>query len=875
MNLETIEHTVVMSMIDMEITRELINKRVRSISKIMNADLSENDIQQMIKNIEAKNETRMELGITLVDSTYKPWLSDNRENIKWYYWPRYKQYLVQQGFGYKIVSKMDIITDEILDLMQNPLDDGAWQRKGLIVGHVQSGKTANYLGVICKALDSGYKLVIVLAGLLNSLRKQTQIRTDYGVIGLDSSLMLKDISALEKIVGVGKFSHEEQICPVSITTVDADFNENNAIQRQIALSQYAPPLVFVVKKHVKILNNLIKWLKTNNKDLSKYPMLLIDDEADHASINTKSDNFDPTKTNEKIRKLLTLFPKNVYIGYTATPFANIFINPDTPEEMMDDLFPKNFIRTLEPPTNYLGANEFFIYNREKYVREVNDYKDILPLSHKIGFRPVCLPESLKEAIRAFVLICAIRVLRNQENKHNSMMINVSRFTNVQTEIKILVREYWVELNSAICNNYALPQKNAIENNHIKDLFMTFNKEFSLSKHNWFDVKDVLYKAVSRINIIEVNSSRDAEKDIDYSARNYPKGRHLIAIGGLSLSRGLTLEGLSISYFLRRSIMYDTLMQMGRWFGYRTGYDDLCRIYMTDIAAGWYKHISEATNELRSELIKMKQQKKTPEDFGLRVRNHDEALLVTARNKMRDSKTIVRELDLTGRLIETSRLFLNSHKVKQNLEVAEILFKRLKENFASKVLRNMKHVYWTGIPYSYVMDFIESFQNHPESMMTEKQAIKDYINILNSEYDKNIWNILFVSVSPKEDDVDIEILQENLRTLNPGIRRNTEPCDYGIMLQRRKLGAGGIDRIDLNNGEIREIPLLMIHVLDCRYHTKKDKPIFPNGVVAYGISFPGEKEGRIKKLATYQVNTTWMKQQYGNDIETEEDIGGDL
>jgi len=877
-NLEQIEHTVSMSLDGKEITHDKILEMVNGIGKVMCREITEIEIDILVKNIESKHQITMFLGSTLVDQSHRPWLTDNKENIKWYYWNRYKQLLIKNGFGTTVVGKMDIVTDEILDLLQNPEDDGAWQRKGLVVGSVQSGKTANYTGVVCKALDAGYRIVIIMAGLLNSLRKQTQGRIDSGVIGLDSSLMLHDIAVADKLVGVGLFSHEEQTCPVSITTADADFNKKTATQQQAAIAQFKPPLIFVVKKNVNILKNLIDWLKNNNSNLNDSPMLLIDDESDHASINTKKDELDPTRTNERIRELLKLFPKNVYLGYTATPFANIFINPDTPEEMMNDLFPENFIKTLDAPSNYLGATRLFVNNELNAIREIDDYADFLPLKHKKEQLPDFIPETMKESIRVFILVCAIRILRKDEIKHNSMLVNISRFTGIQSETRILIHSYLSDLKNAVSNHYALSVDEALRNTLVRSIYETYRKEFDTIDSKWNDIQKVLNKAISRIEVIEVNSSSNAEKDIDYSERNYPNGRHIITVGGLSLSRGITLEGLSISYFLRNSIMYDTLMQMGRWFGYRHNYEDLCRIYMTEQAKGWYEHIANATDELRDEFRKMDDLKKTPKDFGLCVRNHPDSLIVTARNKMRSAKTVVREIDLTGRLIETSRLFTDPDKVKFNLEQAEKLIDRLKNNSIEEKINNTSHKIFTNVSSNIVSDFVEVFQNHPESSLTDSKAVKEYVKVLAEEEGIDKWNVLFVSVQKKDKDVNINILQNNLKTIIPGIRRTVSRCTAGIMLSQRKLGSGNIDRIDLKEDEVRETPLLMVHILDCRTTKSKNlsEPIFPHGVVAYGISFPGEKNGkRITKLATYQVNITWMRKQYGNTIETDEDLGSDL
>lgn len=854
-----------------EISRSELENRVTKIAEVLNVYLSDIEFNSIVRKLQSEIQWTMDLGATLTDNKpHTKWVSHNSENIDWYYWNRYKTQLFQNGFGSKVVGKMDIVTNEILDLLQNPKEDGTWQRKGLVVGHVQSGKTANYAGLTAKALDAGYKVVIILAGLLNSLRRQTQGRIDAGVIGLDSSLMLENIPLKKKLVGVGKIDHRFR--PVSITTADSDFNKVIATKIQTEIEQYTNPVVFVVKKNVSILKNLIDWLKNNNMDLSQHPMLLIDDEADHASINTKKEDLDPTRTNERIRELLDLFPKNIYLGYTATPFANIFINPDTPEEMMNDLFPENFIKTLDAPTNYFGSEKIFVNSELDVVRKIDDYGDFLPLKHKKHEIPKYLPESLLHSIRLFVLTGSIRILRGQENDHNSMLVNVSRFTDIQSEVRVMIHNYISDLKNSVSNYSSLEPEIALQNTEITEIHNSWKREFEETEFDWSEVQSVLNKGISRIEVIEVNSSANAEKEIDYSKRNYPNGRHLIAVGGLSLSRGITLEGLSISYFLRNSIMYDTLMQMGRWFGYRPGYEDLCRIFMTEIAKGWYEHIATATEELRQEFQKMESLRKTPKDFGLAVRNHPESLIVTARNKMRSAKTIVREIDLTGALIETTRLFDASEKVNHNLSLTDNLLKRLSQISDREIIKN-NHFIWRSIPYNIIMDFVESYQNHPASNLTDSLTVKKYIEDLCIENGIQNWNVVFANPN-SESDLEIKKFKE-LKKIRPGFRRTTEKITAGIMLSQRKLAPGSFERIDLKNNEEREIPLFMVHLLDCRLEGK-NTPIFPNGVIGYGISFPGEKNGRrIKKLATYQVNTVWMKEQYGEELEDDEDMGDDI
>jgi len=873
-DLAKVESTVSMALQgEPDITSVLIENRVRSIAAALDQFLSDDEIRVLTKKLETSFQVSMSLGATLKDSSHTPWLNKQREHIDPFYWARYKQLLIKNGFGPKVVDQMDIVTDEILDLLQNPKDEGAWQRKGLVVGHVQSGKTANYSGVVCKALDAGYKVVIILAGLLNSLRKQTQQRTDSGVIGVDSSLILENLPLNEKIVGVGKFNFDPKHYPISITTSHTDFNRANATQRQETIDHYNQPLVFVLKKNVTILKNLIDWLKNNNLNLSDHPVLLIDDEADHASINTNKPDLDPTTTNSRIRELLDLFPKNVYLGYTATPFANIFINPDSVEDMMEDLFPENFIKTLDAPSNYFGGSRIFAEGGLDAVRKIEDYETFLRLKHKKEDLPEFLSESLKEAVRVFILVRAIRIKRGQAAKHNSMLVNVSRFTDIQSDLRVLIHSYLSELRDAVFNNYALDVDEALKNSFMQAFCGTWSDEFSETEFGWPEIQEVLKKAIAPIDVIEVNSSKNAEKEIDYSERNYPEGRHLVAVGGLSLSRGITLEGLTTTYFLRNSIMYDTLMQMGRWFGYRSGYEDLCRIYMTQQARSWYEHISLATDELRDEFKRMEDLKRTPKEFGLCVRNHPDSLIVTARNKMRTARPVFREIDLTGRLIETTRLFTNPDVVKWNMKQAVDLLKKVQSTGQRAILKGSGKVFWTNVPNTLVSEFVEAYKNHPESMVTESEPVMKSIQTLATDKGITKWNVLFVDITNSPLTPKINAWSE-FKDMGPGVRDTTTPCTGGIMLSRRKLGSEGIDRVDLKSGESRETPLLMIHLLDCRVD-KSGEPEFPEGVIAYGISFPGKKNGRrIKVTASYQANKVWYKENYGDDFEDDEDMKGE-
>ena len=400
-------------------------------------------------------------------------------------------------------------------------------------------------------------------------------------------------------------------------------------------------------------------------------MLLIDDEADHASVNTAKDPDKATRINKQLRELLSLFSRSSYVGYTATPFANIFIRPDASDEghpeFGRDLFPEDFIVGLVAPTNYFGADRIFGVDADiDCIRQIEDHHDCLPLKHKIDHVLQDLPESLVEALEVFLLARAVRCLRGDGSKHHSMLVNASRFSLLQIDIKTALSRKLTEIKDA--TRYSL-SKTAGGDRIVESLRATWEQEFAELEFDWATVAKQLGASSSSVEVLAINSKSPDRLDYD---KYKETGRAVIAVGGFSLSRGLTLEGLMVSYFLRNSMMYDTLLQMGRWFGYRTGYEDLCRIYMTPDAAGWYEYITEASRELKQELLFMQQQDLKPKDFGLKVRSHPKALLVTARNKMRSGVQRTIEVGLGSSFIETTRVYGDSTRRMDNLQAGKAL-----------------------------------------------------------------------------------------------------------------------------------------------------------------------------------------------------------
>lgn len=838
-------------------------------------------IDEAMRRLQTEFTTRMGLGTLFEAEDYRPWLAAEQGNIDPYYWTRYRKHLRREGLSKQVVLTLDSVTDEILDHLENPKKDGRWARKGLVVGHVQSGKTANYTGLVAKAADAGYKVIIVLAGMLNSLRNQTQERIDADFMGW--------CTIRNRPIGAAHFGAARR--PVCFTTAKEDFKKHTATSIAMELGALREPVLLVLKKNPSTLENLHEWLLGNNRhNLKDFPMLLIDDEADHASINTNKPEADPTTINRWIRDVLALFPRCSFVGYTATPFANIFIDPETDDEMTSgelyrDLFPRDFILSLDPPTNYVGASQLFLDEGNlDCIREIDDHEDLLPTGHKIAFVPQALPTSLITALDAFIIAKAIRLLRKQSGQHHSMMINVSRFTGVQNHLKDLVLSEVKLSRQAIGNYAALAPKAALQNSVLSRLHDVWAEDYGDAGFGWPEVQSRLKEAVDPVEVISVNTKGSGT--LDYSRENYPSGRTIIAVGGLSLSRGLTLHGLMSTYFLRNSIMYDTLMQMGRWFGYRDGYADLCRIYMTAQTSSWYAHIAEAIEELRSDFKDMKMARMTPLEFGLRVRSHPTALIVTARNKMRATREIPVSIALEGRLAETSVLLGHPEALADNRRVLESLVRAASAEKTPE--RHTLGWLWRSVSSSLAKAVVTGFRNHPECILTTREPLLEYISWL-EQNGQMTFDVLLRSTGDGHfmvEGLPIEPIQRTVSTLTAA----------RIEFAKRRVASRGDERAGLSKDEIVAIkaayaavypdkdvpdkeyrkfrqqtgrpPLLMAMFAGIR--PKDDQPVAAV-VPTYGIGFPGDpgSQRRAQKLVQYRVNTVWWEKNVLTADEEEE------
>jgi len=687
---------------------------------------------------------------------YKVFKANNPDTIDNGFWQRYKTYLLsEKHFAPDVVKSTDNLTDDIMDYLFDPnLRKIEIDKKGLVVGHVQSGKTMNFTSLICKASDAGFNLIIILAGIHNNLRSQTQTRLDEEFLGFDTQYQRVYDTDGEFTIGVGKIGGYSNTIASSLTTSEqkGDFTAQKA-NGGIAFNT-SDTLIMVVKKNSTILKRVKNWLETKaekNNKIEIKSLLVIDDEADHASINTKKDSETPTAINRLIREIMSLFYRRAYVGYTATPFANIFINCDN----TDDLFPRDFIVSLPAPSNYIGPDKIFGTSVElsdnddllPICRKISDFQDFFPDKQKMdGQLPHSLPESLITAIQSFIITCAIRTLRGQEYKHNSMLVHVTRYKGWQNNVKELVEsEFNYIKNGVIQKNKTIieqlrkifeedtPENKSFKTTSHEILESSFaDIDTEIKVHEWEDVRPLLRKVVERIETMAINGdSKDALKYYE----NKDKGLYVIAIGGDKLSRGLTLEGLSVSYYLRASKMYDTLMQMGRWFGYRPGYVDLCRLFTSPELNKWFCHITLANEELRAEFDALARANATPDSYALKVRTAPEQLQITAVSKMRNADTI--QLSWAGRLVETYQLPLDKNVIHRNL----ITTQNFLENLGNPLPVNQGDSLWSNVSPDDICDFFSKFKVAEDLKKVNLTLILNYIKKMNSSFGElSSWRV---------------------------------------------------------------------------------------------------------------------------------------
>lgn len=856
-------------------TRQEVEEKAKQIAAIFGYT---GDLRNIVNEALISIDTRMGAGVSLVDVTAKhddQWIL-KREDITWTYAKAYEDFLLREGWPPRMVQSLSDVTARILGHLENPHSDGTtWNRRGLVIGHVQSGKTANYTGLIARAADAGYKFIIVIAGIHNNLRRQTQERIDEAFIGRSSD------PADRKAIGVGLrpgYPH-----PATLTNINEDFNKKTAEKSGWKINDFSKPIILVIKKNVTTLTELHRWLKELNAEgedrISDVPMLLIDDEADNASINTNKEDLDPTRTNATIRRILGLFAKSCYVGYTATPFANIFINHDAyDDEVREELFPRDFIYCLDAPTTYFGAEKVFLNEEtsQSVLKPIDDCEDFIPYAHKRDNPVPELPPSLYRAFDEFIVARAVRNLRGQVNKHCSMMINVSRFVPVQKAVRDFISLREKKMGEAVRANYLMPESISSKNTYMQALKGVFDAEYSDAGFTWPEVKSALNSVFDHLRLYVINSKSD--EVLDYS--KYEKegvGLTAIAVGGLSLSRGLTIEGLTVSYMYRNTRMYDTLMQMGRWFGYRPGFEDICRVHLSRDSINWYSHIAGAAEELTQQVKRMRRDSLSPKDFGLYVRSHPDSLLITAANKMRSGEEVTVEQSFSGRLRES---YIVSTDTDLNIRNFELIAEHWRSGFGRQPEEpTEKGFIFRDVSVEVIEDFLTRFECH-SAFAGQKSDAVSYLQRIAEK--RPFADVLLISPSG------------GAGGEKPFTQRNQErmvgkdqPNGTSWRLNKDRVASRGDEKIGLSDSQREEAEKLAGGadgtgaVSDAHYRMVRNKPLLmihslgPKGgavagpIAAFGISFP---YGDYTTTVNVVVNKVWLQQMQGyvDDPDDEED-----
>lgn len=716
-----------------------------STDEVINSSLIPVELRQWVAGeLEKESNRTFERARVISTATESDdWLSDV-DRGEWHYWPTLRRYLLGVKNRPKdVVASLDDASDRVLRQLRPP-STAEFDVRGLVLGYVQSGKTANFAAVIAKAADAGYRLVVVLSGVDNGLRRQTQIRLSKELTGYSHNP--KDAVPLPP---VGKQWHK-----YTSDDFNGDFDPGRSSH---AALQGSEPVLLVVKKNPVVLRRLKAWFDAAPTNAKKnLAALFIDDEADQASVDVKAsiqteetydpddpDYASPAVINGLIRELLLVFSKRAYVGYTATPFANILI----PHEQYDpkaglDLYPKDFFIDLPKPLGYFGTEEFF----GRFDPGTDEQVDGIQVLRPVKVEQIAallqnneLTESLDEAICAFILGGAARALRGQADAPCTMLVHTSHLTSRQGPLKQMVEERWRELKDEWRYSRKAGLLKRLNDLWDKDFIKTSKSVEGCPVHEFDELVPYIGKFMEAVEVREINTQ--AGEVLDYEREPMLKA---IAVGGNKLSRGLTLEGLLVSYFARRSPQYDTLLQMARWYGFRSGYQDLTRIYSSGELLGWFTDLALVEHRLREDMLVYEQLPgMTPRDVGMRILRHP-AMQVTASMKQRAtqitnvSESYALQLEQTFRfpVKDLSRL---AQMCTNNRLLAQELVKKL-----GTPLRQKPREYapvWLNANAAHVVEFLRGFDYDPSACGCVPGLMADWIEEQNLHGGLVNWTVV--------------------------------------------------------------------------------------------------------------------------------------
>ena len=635
----------------LRIARGLVANGIEVEAAITNTAVGA-EVRDFVRSIFEQERTRTLRKVSTItaDATRGGWL-DAVDRSGWHYWPVLRDHLIQRGWE---TSDLDDETDRVLRQLSSP-SSPEFNIRGLVLGYVQSGKTANFSALIAKAIDVGYRLVIVLSGTDNGLRRQTQIRLNRELVGYADNR-----PGAVPLPPPGRQWHQ-------FTSEDqgGDFDAGRA---NYASLQGSEPVLLVMKKNGARLRRLLTWLShAPQQVMATLPVLVVDDEADQASPDTRGDRVtqapdpddvieDPSVINGLIRQLLKRFARCSYAAYTATPFANILIPHDNSfhPDFGEDLFPKDFFIALPKRQGYFGAEE--LYGRfdlasgsertgMDVIRTVGD-ADLQALDRGE------FPPGLGAALENFILAGAARRQRGSGDEPATMLIHTSPLRDDHLRLTTQVQKRLREIRDEW--RYQRPFAESRFRSRWDEEFRPVTRAVNSKTDVPFDqVAEHIGPFLEATREVREVNSRKGDM-LDYVGEPSLK---VVAVGGNRLSRGLTLEGLLTSYFVRATAMYDTLMQMGRWFGYRTGWVDLTRIHTTDELRGWFHDLATVEHQLREDIAIYERENIKPVDLGLRILDHP-SMLVTSALKKRHASTVSVSQTYAGKVVQSFKYPFN-------------------------------------------------------------------------------------------------------------------------------------------------------------------------------------------------------------------------
>jgi hypothetical protein len=734
-----------------------------------------------------------------------------------YYWTRQRQYLLDQiGRSPEAVEATDDDSDRVLSYLEDPRESGptTFGTRGLVIGNIQSGKTENFSALIAKAADVGYQVIIVLSGVHNGLRQQTQRR-------LERELGLENVRP-----GVGLPEHGRRWNNPTTAELYGDFDPGTS---DPSILQGNEKVIFIVKKWHTVLAKLVQFIRDADAP-SDLPVLVIDDEADQASINTGGnrppldelidaddppvdleDETDPSTTNRLIRDLLGLFPRVAYVAYTATPFANVLIDHSAEDrDVYEDLYPRDFMLTLFPRPGYVGASDLFGRDTLDGTPEgARDGLDVIrlipdpdvsmvtPQGIKLAEFEPSVPPSLEEAIIDWLLATGGLLARSDGDHPSAMLIHVHQRTDVQNALAPQV----AEVVRTLRNDWRYDRDGPLR----ERMHLRWNEDFRAVTRRIGADRDAPFEVIEEhidrllkdgVPVLALNSRTDDV--LDYEQDPNIKA---VLIGGNRLSRGMTLEGLTVSYYVRETPYMDTLLQMGRWFGYREWYVDLTRLWTTPTLASWFRDIALREEELRGQIMQAELEQLSPLQVGYRIRSHP-AMMVTAQNKMGAGRQ--ERLSYAGRMIQTTRFRLHEPDwLEENLAAARDLVGGLgapNEDPSGVPL-------WDDVPWERVHEFLHRYRTVQDRTSFDADAAANYIEAQVQHGELVCWNVAIAAQAQlvgRLGQVDLGVEHEGPLNAISRTRLKTDRNSIGVLTNPAQSGGPtrrGDEEIGLTDEEI--------------------------------------------------------------------------